>query len=165
MYSYCLFCLQQKIPAIVRELNWLSTVRVLSPQLVQRKWVRGVAHEETHPYLPGYLFMYSEEELESFRFARLDGVIRVLGDLENRFQLGGGDRAFAEMLLSCDGVIGAPKVYELGDRIERCEGAMQGFSGRITKVDRRRQRLQITFEFDGLERKVWTGYDISAKKL
>ena len=53
--------------------------------------------------------------------------------------------------------------YKEGDRIRLCEGLLKGFSGTITKVDHQYKRLQITFTFDGVERKVWTGYDIVAK--
>ncbi len=163
MYCYCLFCLQQNAETIIRQLSHDPSLEVLSPRLIQRKWVKGVPTEESHPYLPGYLFLYSEKPVESFASFRREGVIRVLGDQENRFLLAGNDLQFAERLHDCGGVLGIQKVYEAGDRIRLCEGVLTGFAGEITKVNRQRRRMEVTFMFDGVARKVWMGYDIVTK--
>ena len=92
--------------------------------------------------------------------------LRALGLLE--WYEPDGEAALMDGLFDAEaqwnlGMIGAQKVYQEGDRIQLCEGPLTGMSGTITKVDRRYQRMQITFMFDGIERKVWTGYDIVAK--
>ena len=163
MYSYCLFCLQQKTEAIIRRLGDAPGVTVLSPRLVQRRWVQGKAVDEVHPYLPGYLFLYSDSPISSVSALRQQGVTRVLGEREDSFRLCGSDLAFARMLYDCNGLIGSQKVYQIGDRIRLCEGPFSGFAGEITRVDRGHRRMQITFTFDGMERRVWTGYDIVTK--
>ena len=164
MHHYCLFCLTQRAEIIRRLIELEYGYRVLSPRIMQRHWEQGKKVEKEYRYLPGYLFVYTDREIENFGLLRqMDGVVRQLGSLETKFELTGNDRAFSEMLLSSDGLIGAQKVYQVGDRIQLCEGLFSGFSGRITKVDRQYKRMQITFTFDSVERKVWTGYDVVAK--
>ena len=164
MYHYCLFCLTHRTEIIKQLIERQYGIRVISPWVVQRHWEHGQRVEKEYRYLPGYLFLYSDAELESFvEFRQIDGVVRQLGDLDTKFQLRGTDLQFSELLLESSGVIGAQKVYKEGDRIRLCEGLLTGMSGRITKVDRQYKRMQVTFMFDGVERKVWTGYDIAAK--
>ena len=164
MYNYCFFCLTQRAEIIRQLIERQYGYRVISPRIIQRHWEHGQQTEKEYRYLPGYLFVYADERIENFAvFHQIDGVIRQLGELKSGFQLNGPDLAFAELLLKSDGVIGPQKVYQEGDRIQLCEGLLTGMSGRITKVDRQYKRMQITFMFDGLERKVWTGYDVVAK--
>ena len=164
MYHYCLFCLTQRTEIIRQLIERQYGYKIISPRIVQRHWKHGQKVEKEYRYLPGYLFVYSDDQIESFSvFRQIDGVIRQLGDLDTGFQLNDTDLAFSEFLLQSNGLIGPQKVYQEGDRIQLCEGLMTGMSGRITKVDRQYKRMQITFMFDGIERKVWTGYDIAAK--
>ena len=164
MYHYCLFCLTHRTEIIKQLIECQYGLRVISPRVVQLHWEHGEKVEKEYRYLPGYLFVYSENELERFaEFRQIDGVVKQLGDLDAKFQLSGTDLQFSELLLQSGGLIGAQKVYCEGERIQLCEGLMTGMSGRITKVDRQYKRMQITFMFDSIERKVWTGYDIVAK--
>ena len=164
MHHYCLFCLTQRTEAISRLIECRQECRVISPKIVQRHREQGKKVEKEYRYLPGYLFIYTEDPIDNFSSLRqMDGVVRQLGDLENGFELSGSDRTFSELLLQSNGLIGAQKVYQEGERIRLCEGLLTGLSGTITKVDRQYKRMQITFVFDGVERKVWTGYDVVAK--
>ena len=164
MHHYCLFCLTQRTEIIKRLVECAWGYKVISPTNVQRHWEHGQKVEKEVRFLPGYLFIYSEEPIGYFAPLRqINGVIRQLGTLESGFELNGPDLAFSELLLQNKGKIGTQKVYKEGDRIRLCEGLLKGFSGTITKVDHQYKRMQITFTFDGVERKVWTGYDIVAK--
>lgn len=163
MYHYCLFCLTQRSGIIKQLIERQYGYKVISPKIIQRHWVHGQKVEKEYQYLPGYLFVYTYEPIESVtELRRINGVIRQLGELDTGFQLNGSDLTFSEFLLQNNGQIGPQKVYQEGDRLQLCEGLLTGMSGRITKVDRQYKRMQITFVFDGLERKVWTGYDIAA---
>ena len=163
MYYYCLFCLTQRSEIIRQLIERQYGYKVISPKLVQRQWVHGQQVDRDQQYLPGYLFIYTDNQIESVTaLRRIDGVIRQLGELDTGFQLNGSDLAFSKLLLQSNGRIGAQKVYQEGDRLQLCEGLLTGMSGKITKVDRQYKRMQISFVFDGIERKVWTGYDIAA---
>lgn len=162
MYYYCLFCMQRRVPVIRTILyNYLPTARIISPQWVQLKWVKGVSFEEEHPLFPGYLFLYTEEPIANFRsIMTIDGVVRFLGVRDDGFQLCHDDLQFAKMLLECDGRVGNFKVYQVGDRIHLAKGVLAGFDGKIVKVDRNRRRLQVEFTFDNVIRKITVGYEM-----
>ena len=155
MNCYCLFCRTQETERIAEELRRCRNVRAFSPQIVQRKWVRGQEIEERHRYLPGYVFVYAEEGDRPGLWT--DGVIRILNEGE---PLEGSDLDFALGLLRTEGVIGHVKVHQVGDRLTVAGGLLNGLEGEILKVDRHRTRLLLRFSFDNTERDVWLGYDV-----
>lgn len=154
MPAYCLFCMTQYCDSIAARLSENKRIKALSPRILQRKWVRGHVTEEAHPYLPGYIFVYSEEDIVDRLYA--EGVIRVLGNAPLR----GPDLEFARMIESREGIIGSVKVYRTGDRLSLLKGPMNGLEGEILKVDKNRARLLMKFDFDRTEWKVWVGYDV-----
>lgn len=164
MYYYCLFCLQRRVLGIHSLLqNYLPSTRIISPKWIQLKWVKGQAFEEDHTLFPGYLFLYSEEQIMDFRsIMAIEGVVRFLGNRDDGFLLHDDDLRFAQMLAECDGRIGNFKVYQVGDRIHLAKGVMAGFDGRIVKVDRHRRRLQVEFSFDCAIHKITVGYEMLA---
>lgn len=164
MNHYCLFCQTQRAAKVQKILETIWHYQVIYPQAKQRHWKHGKAEEVVYTCLPGYLFLYSEEPITDFLSLRsIDGVVRQLGNMDDGFRLTGSDLAFSKMMLACHGVIGAQKVYEVEDRIRLCEGLLSGMSGKIRAVDRQYTRMLVTFEFDGQERKIWLGYDVTAK--
>ena len=110
--------------------------------------------EETHDWLPGYVFLYAEEPILP-RF-NIDGIIRCLGNRE----LSGSDLSFAEMIHRHHGVMGTVSLIREGDRCRINDPAWKEMSGKVIKMDHGRKRCCIEFEFDGSRRTVWAGYDI-----
>ncbi len=154
MYAYCLFCETQKCEKIAYIIQNVYGIRCISPRIVQRKWVKGQCLEESHQWLPGYIFLYSDEPMVlSFP---VDGIIRWLG----RSELKGQDYTFAETLYKQNGVMGTVRLIEVGDRCRIADPIWQNMSGTIIKVDRNRKRCCITFEFDKAKRNVWVGYEL-----
>ena len=147
MYAYCLFCETQQCRTIAVTVEKVYHYRCISPQIIQRKWVKGVATEEVHNWLPGYVFVFTEEPI--YPRLGINGIIRWLGAGE----LKDTDLAFAEMLLNRN-----------GDRCQISDPMWEGMQGTIVKLDRGRKRCCIEFEFDDLKRQVWVGYDIVKKK-
>lgn len=164
MHEYCLFCQTVKCAEIAQLLPKLVSCEAFSPQIVQRKWVKGNCQEQTHPYLPGYVFFFREEPLEDYRSLRvIPGVIRILGRKEDGFRLQGEDSRFAQALRETGGVIGIQKAYEEGDRIRLVDSAFLGYSGEVIRVDRRKGRAQIRIRFDEKEFLIWVGFELMEK--
>ena len=154
MHAWCLFCETQRCAAIAALIEKTMGIRCINPRVIQRKWVKGKALEVSHPWLPGYLFLYTENAL--FSRPDIDGIIRLLGEGE----LTGQDRAFAEMLYQRDGVLGTIRLAEEGDRCRINDPLWESMEGRIRKIDRGRKRALVSFEFDSVLRSVWMGYEI-----
>ena len=154
MHAYCLFCETQKASFIAQMIEQNHGFRCISPQIIQRKWVKGVCLEEKHNWLPGYIFFYTDEPLE--RKFYFPGVLRWLGEGE----LKGEDRAFADMLYERGGVMGTIRLAEVGDRCVVNEPAWRGLEGRIVKLDRGRKRCCVEFSFDNSRITAWVGYEM-----
>ena len=92
MYAYCLFCETQKCKIIANIIEHKYGIRCISPEIIQRKWTKGVCEDLRHPWLPGYVFLYSDEPVTDP--LQVSGIIRKLGDGE----LQNEDLAFANML-------------------------------------------------------------------
>ena len=155
MQCYCLFCKTQETSWIVTQLERYQGLKALSPRIIQRKWICGKAFEVSHSMLPGYVFAYVPDGQTPN--LRVQGVIRILND---GLPLVENDLAFAERLLRLDGTVGAIKVYREGERLKIAQGLLSGMEGEIVRVDQRQKRLQLKFEFDGIQRMIWLGYDV-----
>lgn len=154
MHAYCLFCETQKCERIAQIIQNTYGIRCISPQIIQRKWVKGKCLEETHRWLPGYIFVYSEDPI--IPFYAIDGIIRWLEHSE----LKGQDLAFAETLFQQNGVIGAVRLIEVGDRCELDDPVWKNLQGTVIKMDRYRKRCCVEFEFENTKRNVWVGYEL-----
>ncbi len=154
MFAYCLFCETQRCRTIAGYITKNFGYTCLSPQIIQRKWVKGVPTEEKHDWLPGYLFLYTEGKI----FPRFDisGIIRVLGNGE----LNGHDLAFAEMIYRKNGVMGNVSLVREGERCRINDPAWNDLQGTVIKMDHERKRCCVAFEFDDARRTIWVGYEI-----
>ncbi len=155
VYAYCLFCQTQRCRLIAEFISSNYGYQCISPLIIQRKWIKGMMTEKKHEWLPGYLFLYTEDLILP-RF-NIDGIIRCLGNRE----LEGEDLAFAEMIFRHHGVMGTVSLIHEGDCCRICDPAWSEVSGKVIKMDRGRQRCCIEFEFDGCRRTVWVGYEIT----
>ena len=85
---YCLFCQTKKASEVAYILENRRLVRAFSPQIVKRQRVQGQNEDRVYDLLPGYVFVYANEELNTTQyFSGISGIIRRLGLRENRFQL------------------------------------------------------------------------------
>jgi transcription antitermination factor NusG len=52
------------------------------------------------------------------------------------------------------------KTYREGDRVKLARNMMGDFEGEIIKLDRRKGRALLEYNFDGNCYKVWVGYEM-----
>lgn len=154
MYCYCLFCETQRCRRIAYLIERTSGIRTISPIILQREWKGKEYHEVPRNWLPGYIFLYSEEEI--IPYFDFQGIIRWVG----KGTLADTDLAFAEALYQQDGVMGCIRLVEEGDRCTVNDPLWEKMQGTIVKVDRGRKRCCVAFDFDNQRRTVWVGYDL-----
>ncbi len=154
MNAFCLFCETQRCETIAALIRKTYGIRCLYPHILQRKWVKGKEQEVPHPWLPGYLFLYSENP--SLPRLEISGILRVLGG----GALTGTDLDFARMLLEREGVLGTVRLIQEGDRCTVADPLWRNLQGTVVKMDRGRKRCCVEFEFDHLSRTVWVGYEL-----
>ena len=139
MHCYCLFCHTQKARSIAEIITSSGVASAFSP----------------------HIFLFADEAIEAFtRIRHLPGVIRILGNRDDGYELSGADLAFAKMLYGSNGAIGILKAFEEGEKVRLDRSLFGDFEGRIVKFDRGRKRAQIEFDFDGIKRSVWCGVDM-----
>lgn len=154
MHAYCLFCETQKCNTVATLIERTMGIRCFSPEIIQRKWTKGVCEEKHHPWLPGYVFLYTDEPLD--QPIRMPGIIRRLGDGELKNE----DLAFANMLYDHNGVMGTIHLAEVGQYCTVDDPLWKKMEGKVIKIDRGRKRCCVEFTFDSIKRTVWLGYEL-----
>ena len=161
MLTYCLFCETAKCGYVANQAARALGCTAISPKRVQHTWSKGKMVDIEHDLLPGYVFLYADNEpLDIGRVQSIQGVFRCLCTSDRHYELYGSDEQFALMLLHHHGRIGKTKVYEEGQRIRICEGSFEGLETKILKVDRRKKRMQIEIPFAHIPVKTWVEYDM-----
>ena len=161
MHVYCLFCRTQRCKVIAMLLEIRGIMRAFSLQVVRKQRRQGKNVEVLGDLLPGYIFLYSEQELLDYSaFSGIDGVIRRVGRAEEGYELSGPDREFALKLYEKDGLVGAVRAFRIGDTVELQDPLFRGCEGRLTKIDYRKERARVDFVFNNLKCHTWVTCDI-----
>ena len=165
MNAYCLFCETEKCDFVAHAVKQVYECEAISPKQIQHTWDKGRFVDREHNLLPGYVFVYSEEEIlapQDIR-RRLDRIIRCMRDTGMEYRLQGGDRDFALMILRKGGVIGRTEVTETDGRFAITDETFQGIPVEILKVDRRNRRMKIEMLVAGKQVQTWVEYEIVNK--
>ena len=149
-----MFCETQKCKTIAELIENVQNIRCISPAIIQRKWTKGICEEIRHSWLPGYIFLYSEDPLQ--KKIQYPGIIRMLGNGE----LQNEDLAFANMLYEHNGVMGTIHLIEEGQYCTINDPVWKEMEGKVIKIDRGRRRCCIEFTFEQTKRNVWLGYEL-----
>ena len=86
--------------------------------------------------------------------ARLLGVIRFLKS-NGSYELEGSDLAFAELIYSSQGELGATPVVSDGILFKFKDPVFSRAEAKIVKVDKRQNNMLVEFKLDGKTSKVW----------
>ncbi len=166
MFAYCLFCRTQRCERIARILEIKGLSRAFSPQILQRRRVKGENLKRYADLLPGYVFVFSEEQLTDYSvFFGIDGVIRRVGQPDEWYELQGADREFAFSLLDRGGVVGSMRVVNAGDEVVLEDPLFAGSSGKVTQIDYRKERARVDFVFRGNACHTWVSLeDVKPKR-
>ena len=160
MFAYCLFCRTQRCSRIASLLEIKGVPRAFSPQILQKQRVQGENKRKYVDFLPGYVFVYTEEKLSDFTmFWGIDGVIRKIGQPDEWYELQGTDRDFAMELLEKDGVVGGMHIVKTGDDVHLDDPLFADRRGVVKRIDWRKERAQVDFTFRGNAYHVWVALE------
>ena len=162
MNAYCLFCETEKCEFVAHAVKQVFECEAISPKQIQHTWDKGQYIDREHNLLPGYVFVYSEEEdLNPPEIRRrLDRIIRCLRDTGLDYRLHGADEDFALMLLRKGGVIGRTEVTETDGHLTVTDETFEGIPVEILKVDRRNSRMKIEMLVANNKVQTWVEYEI-----
>ena len=166
MYSYCLFIETGKEPALKAGLqDILPDSVVLVPSYTYHLYTgSGQWIDQRRPLFPGYLFLFLPYQLDVSVVweARPLGIIRFLRNNANgTYELEGSDLAFAELIWSCQGELGATPVVTNNTLFAFKDPMFGKAEARIIKVDRRQGNMLVEFKLDGKTSRVWMKYTLA----
>lgn len=161
-YVRCLFCTTGKEQAVAKAIEAAGRGRALFPQRTKRILKNHVWEEQPCALLPGYVFVYSDEEQPDYKgFGGAQHILRTLMyGSDGSTALIGRDREFADWLWRLNGHVGVLKALQVGDRIEIVDGVFKQLRGTITRMDRRRKTVRVDLDTEGLLRHIWLAYEI-----
>jgi len=160
VYAYCIFCRTQRCKMIARLLEIKGVQKAFSPQILQKHRYKGENKVEMRDLLPGYVFFFHPQPLTDYTILLgIDGVIRRIGRADELYQLQGPDRAFALSLLDKQGQVGLMRTVEVGEVVQLEDPLFASVKGRVTKLDRRKERARVDFVFNGSPCYTWVALE------
>lgn len=163
-YVRCLFCSTGNEEAVVAAIHRKGWGQAIFPQRAYNRWRHGEWLEQLVPLLPGYVFVYSQEEKAPYRqWLELRHVIRVLRYPEGEEWLRGWDLEFAQWLWKLNGKVGVMKALQVGDEIQIVDGVFKSLNGVVARMDRRRKTIQVRLNTQGFIRQIWLTYQVVEK--
>ena len=161
MYAYCYFCQTAHCKAIAVQMEQQGAVRAFTPRIIRRQRIQGVNIDKMYDLLPGYVFAFMEEEPHpSGPFRNINGIVRRIGNAGDRWRLTGSDYEFAMNLFRKDGVVGQVTLIRTGDQVRIDDPLFNRASGTVTKVDYRKGRARVEYQFDGMQCFAWVAFEM-----
>jgi transcriptional antiterminator NusG len=143
----------------------LGGERLVLPKKLMPIRRRGKQLKELVPLFPGYVFLASEDilaELDLFwSIRRTEGFIRFLRESASPSPLSERDLVLIRRFISFGKFADTSKVtFDENDRIVVLEGPLKGLEGRIAKVNRRKGRAKVLFDFYDTSYPVDLGFEV-----
>ena len=161
MNAYCLFCRSQFSDDIAKMAGRLYGGIAFCPKQIQHTFKAGRMVDLVHKLLPGYVFIFTNEDVDATIRRRIPNVLKLLGDEKSGYKLMGNDLAFAMMLLKNNGVLGKTAVNEVDGILSLTPDSDLGTNARILKVERRKHRMKVEFSFDNQTIATWVEYVVA----
>lgn len=159
-HMYCIFCRtgaeEQLRDELMKRYDGMKAIAAIQEKhrIIDRR-----CEIERKIFLPGYLFLYSEEPLAFEELLRNEDIFRILGSEETAHELQEGDKAFAEWLLKNDGVIGMSRIRMRDGRIHAMTGPMQYFARQVIRMNKHTRNALVRMDFYGTEREIWLAFE------
>ena len=161
MHCYCIFCDTNKCDTAAKMAESFYSVKAVSPMITKRHKIKGKLVDVERQLMPGYIFLFSEDPVESFdKLRRIDGFYRLLGRKEDGYELEGDDRHSALRIYGTNGLIPPQKIYKEGDRVTLGPELFAGMQGTIRKYEKNNKRILVEFKFENTSRLVWVAADL-----
>ncbi|MDR0396842.1 MAG: hypothetical protein LBH66_06035 [Oscillospiraceae bacterium] len=158
-YVYCLHCVAWKQRYVASEAPKFFPCKAVNPILIKRLWKGKTYKDIVYSLMPGYIFLFSAEPMDSGRFSNLDGTLRVLQYAGGGYALSERDEQLARWLLKYDGTLGLSKAIRVGDRTRIVQGPLKDHAGTILEVNNHRRRAKLGIALNKAEWSVWMDFE------
>lgn len=159
-HAYCIFCrtgaeirLRDEITKRFGHIRAIAAIQE-KHRIIDRRY-----EIDRRIFLPGYLFLYSDEPVTFEDLLRNEDIFRILGDEQAAHELHGGDRAFADWLLKNDGLIGMSRIRITDGRVHALSGPMQYFARQVVRLNKHTRNALVRMDFLGTVREIWLAFE------
>ena len=155
MKSWCIFCKTGSEKDVAQFVTTLDDrIEAIAPVRVLQEKRKGEWKSREQILFPGYVFLYSGEDIGFDMINKVPGIYKVL-DYDVGFkELQGNDYKYAMWIYNHQGHIGTSKVLAEGRTVKVIDGPLLDGLGTIVKLDKHKRRVWVEFEFDGKTRTV-----------
>lgn len=153
MNTYCIFCktgVEKKIAENINKVD--KNIKALAPIKIVQEKRRGKWESKERLLLPGYVFLYSEDEINSEIRNKVSNIYKLLNYEEGLRELMGTDYEYSMWLYRHHGSINSSKVLKEGKKVTVIEGPLLDGVGQIVRLDKHKKRVWIEVDFDGIKR-------------
>ena len=156
IHTYCLMCRTGTEKNVVREIARAAPLlEAIAPVRILREKRSSTWRSIEKPLLPGYVFVYSvTSEIPASVLRRIRNIYKILDYDQGLRRLREEDHAYAMWLYRYHGEIEPSKVLAEGQRVIAIEGPLSDVCGTIVRLDKRKRKAWVEFDFDGHKRRV-----------
>lgn len=156
IHSYCMLCRTGAEKSVANNISkhypeWIA----IAPVKIQQVKRQGQWENHEQILLPGYIFLFSENDLPIDLRSQVNHLYRALEYGKGLRRLTGTDAEYAAWIYRHQGAIGSSKViFGEGQAVQVIDGPLLDCQGTIIKLDKHKRRAMVEFSFDGQKRVV-----------
>lgn len=155
MNSYCVFCKTGSEISVAEKINIIEpSVKAIAPMRIVQEKREGKWMGKQKVLLPGYVFLYTENDLNANIISKLTDLYKVLSYDHGVRSLMGKDYDYAMWIWKYHGSIDTSKVLTVGKSVKVIEGPLLDANGVIKKLDKHKRKIWVEFNFDGITRMI-----------
>ena len=159
-YIFCLFCRSGSERQLARGIELrFPHIRAIAAMQEKHKYIDRHYEIDRRNFLPGYLFLYTNEAIDVLAIHRMDKVFKLLGDGRDIAELRGRDRVFAEWIWRNDGEIGISRIRTTETGFEVRSGPLKHFLKEIVKLDKHTKNALVRMDFLEEKKEIWLAFD------
>lgn len=158
-HVYCLFCKTGSEEQVAAEIEKQQKVRALVALQEKHKKLSKKYEIDRRIFLPGYLFLYTNEEIRFDIIQKISNVYRILGDRNEICELSGYDRSFAEWLYLNDGIVGISRIRVSNGNLSVSSGPMRYFLNKIIRIDKHTKNALARIHLYDRVIDLWLAFD------
>lgn len=160
MKAYCIFCKTGSEHTIAKNINKvLTNFEAVVPTKVLQEKRNGKWQEHKQILLPGYVFLYGEQEMNSSLRDKVFNVYNILQYETGARELIGSDYKYAMWVYGNNGSIATSKVLTEGNTVKVIDGPLLDGLGTIVRLDKHKRRAWVEIDFYGEKRVISLGVE------
>ena len=135
--------------------------RAMFPQRVRIRKIRGVWRQDRMRLLPGYVFVYTDEEIPVWHYHGMEHVLKVLRyDKEPNGYLRGPDLDFANTLCELDGKLDILDAVDENGFIRITDSLLKKLHGEVLSVEKGKHQVRIRVHLMGQPKILLMNYQL-----